>query len=259
MRLDWIYSKNKFSGFTFVHNALHAGYPIVEAIAIVKQFVDEVVVVDMESDDGTSELLASFNVKTIPGKWANTAGEVLAENFLLNEECKNEGIIFFEADEVWQPSLVGQAMSEYLRHGGYVSVWRVQVEQNFQRIKWYPHPVTRVFPRGKAHKKGETLQEKATSLISNEYGFLWDISNCFKDQYIKRKHQMARWWNDSPPNLQFVPEHFLLDTQSDFDGMLNDKHWEFKSTPLNIPSHLRPLVGQKTYKPTKECLRICRR
>ena len=47
----------KVSGFTFVHNALAGGYPVAEAIAAVKPHVDEVVAVDMGSDDGTREVL----------------------------------------------------------------------------------------------------------------------------------------------------------------------------------------------------------
>ena len=47
----------KLSGFTFIHNAITNGLPVFEAIKAVQPFVDEMVVVDMGSTDGTRELL----------------------------------------------------------------------------------------------------------------------------------------------------------------------------------------------------------
>jgi hypothetical protein len=101
------------SGFTFIHNALESGYPIIEAIRAVQPYVDEVVVVDMESADGTRELLEKIGndfvnpygeqyapIIIIDGRWGNKAGETLREAHSKYIECSGDVIVHFEADAI---------------------------------------------------------------------------------------------------------------------------------------------------------------
>ena len=65
------------SGFTFIHNALKAGIPIRESIRAVEPHVDEIVVVDAQSNDGTRELLETLDVRIIDAEWGVDGGETL--------------------------------------------------------------------------------------------------------------------------------------------------------------------------------------
>ncbi len=154
------------SGFTFVHNAIESGYPIVEAILAVYPYVDEIVIVDMQSTDGTRELLESFAnlyydresdfdpdfdhcpLRILNGFWGNEAGETLRQAHSKHVECSGDIILHFEADEVYDDRLVNK-ICRGIRYGDMedIAVYRLQLEQNFQRCRWYPELVHRVFPR----------------------------------------------------------------------------------------------------------------
>jgi hypothetical protein len=121
------------SGFTFVHNAIDSGYPIVEAIRAVQPYVDEVCVVDMQSTDNTRQVLEKLSVKIIDDYWGNEAGETLRQALI---KYIVELIKYDHTD---------------------ISVHRLQLEQNFQRCRWYPEPVHRVFSRlSHTRKEGHT-------------------------------------------------------------------------------------------------------
>jgi len=239
----------KISGFTFVHNAIAGGYPILEAIRAVQPFVDEIVVVDAGSTDGTGELVKSlsFPVRIVSAEWGDQAGETLARLHAMNESCEGEVIVHFEADEVWDGFLLSDAVSEVKKGNHDVAVHRIQVEQNFQRIRWYPHPVHRVFPRGSVRKVGETTDRKADAiLLSPERGLLWDCTNCFRDCWWKRLDQQSQLRGGEPLNNLAVAEHANLEQRMGA-GFLTQPHWTWTTTPLALPPILRPLVGQTSY------------
>src|SRR6266536_2282565 len=54
---------NKLSGVTFAYNAISQDYCLAESVASLKEFCDEVIVLDAGSTDGTSELIKTFKDK----------------------------------------------------------------------------------------------------------------------------------------------------------------------------------------------------
>lgn len=200
------------SGFSFVHNAIIGGYPIREAIKAVQPFVEEVVVVDMESTDGTRDVLKSLGCKIIEGEWGHEAETTLGKAHALHTHCRGHAVIHFEADEVWDNTLLREVVRRLTNGERALSVWRTQLTENFQRIRWYPHAVHRVFEPGKATKdpaRGHTTKEHdGVPRIGIEHGQIWDITNCFRDNYVGRVNQNFELWQDVK-NLKRVPEHYL--------------------------------------------------
>lgn len=241
------------SGFTFVHNALTAGYPIVEAVRAVQPYVDEAVAVDCESTDGTRELLQRLGCRVIDGKWGNEAGKTLRAAHAIYTECHGDSVVHFEADEVFSDSLIRRIVE--LIEGGAtdLAVYRLQLEQGFQRCRWYPEPVHRVWNRlQKTIKVGHTTDRAPQAqIIEPDYGFLWDITNCFKGQWFQRIINQGELWNEEP-KCRMVPIHasqpFEIDDWT-AQQRLNDPHWTWKVTPFDIPEILRPLVGKTRYEP----------
>src|SRR3990167_7624644 len=171
----------KISGFTFGHNLIRGGYTFVEAITAVRPYVDEIVAVDIESDDGTERLLPKLCNRVLTSAWDGR--DTTPRAFLKHVECEGDIIIFFEADEVYDDLLLREAIWAIERGHFSLAVWRLQISQNFQRIRQYPIPVHRIFPKG-----GGTYHIHPTNLPDSRYeittipqsaGYLWDISNCF--------------------------------------------------------------------------------
>jgi hypothetical protein len=259
------------SGFTFIHNALDSGYPIVEAIRAVQSYVDEVMVVDMQSTDGTRELLEQmvntpvydvYRNKAVPlriieGEWGNEAGETLRKAHDKYIECSGDVIVHFEADEVYSDSLIRDVMS-YVKASKaedcHISVMRLQLEQNFQRCRWYPEPVHRIFPRFSGVRKvGHTTdQHEKSFLLREKSGYLWDITNCFRDNWLNRVNKQAELRGEQP-NYLMVGHHCNWDVDlSESDArqwIISGKHWTWTHTPFNIPDILKPLVGVTKYEP----------
>lgn len=238
------------SGFTFVHNALEGGYPIAEAIRAVRPYVDEVVAVDMQSDDGTRAVLDGICDRVVESPWDGRSTQTLDAAFALNVECRGSLVLFFEADEVYDDRLACEAARLADAGFRYLKVWRIQVEQNFQRIRWSPEPVQRVFPPGGATRDGYTTSaHERAYLVRPQFGFLWDCSYCFRDNWLGRARNNAALWGE---DVQYrrTPHHFLADPTfpaEEMEQFLGQPHWTWTVTPLAIPDVLRSLVGRTAY------------
>lgn len=253
----WFAKKPEISGFTFVHNALEGGYPIREAVNAVRPYVGEVVVADLESNDGTLAFLKKLDVRVVCGRWDNRGGITLAAGHAMNILCRNRMIVHFEADEVFDDDLIQNVATEIKGGNENIAVHRIQLEQNFQRCRWYPTPVHRVFPRGSVQKDGETTVQhnKAKKIHSQamalpvEAGLLYDITNCFRDNFLGRIKNQAK--------LRRSPQQFLLTNfhinlphlrdESEVTTELGKEYWLWKTTPFRLPKILQPLVGQTKY------------
>jgi glycosyltransferase involved in cell wall biosynthesis len=243
------------SGFTFIHNAIDSGYPIVEAIRAVRPYVDEVCVVDMQSTDNTRQVLEKLSVKIIDGYWGNQAGHTLRQAHNQYRQCSGDIIVHFEADEVYDDRLI-KYIAELIKYDHTdISVHRLQLEQNFQRCRWYPEPVHRVFPRlSHTRKEGHTTDRHHQAIILGpEDGYLWDITNCFRDNWVNRVKKQAELWNKKEVQYIMTPIHSCLSADiSDREAqhwLYSGRHWAWKETPFNIPDILRPLVGMVKYEP----------
>jgi len=252
------------SGFTFIHNAINAGIPIRESIKAVLPYVDELVVIDAESNDGTRELLETLDVRIIDADWGTSGGETLARLHAMNVECKHDTILHFEADEVFDETLIEDLHHLLMRGSQNQWVYRLQIEQNFQRIRWYPELVHRCFQKGQVTKSGHTTKEhvkiikewgeKHHVLTEHDNSFLWDVTNCFRDNWIDRIEQQAELRAGTETvglEYRMVGLHsndgFETFTKERAIERLKQPHWTWKETPLNIPEILTPLVGTTRY------------
>lgn len=242
------------SAFTLTHNCLQAGIPIIESIEAVRDYVDEIVVVDMESTDGTFAILKRLGVRIWKAEWPHSDNprDTLNHAFELHTEiCRGETIIFFEGDEVYDDRLLQTIRWEIAIGRNNLAVWRLQLEQNFQRCRWYPIPVHRIFPKG----QGTYVQhptnccQPETRILPPSDGFLWDCSNNFQYNWFGRKRAQSELWGE--PRYLMVPKHFTEPVEIsnvEENIRLGEKHWEWTATPFNIPAVLKPLVGVTDYR-----------
>jgi hypothetical protein len=243
----------KVSGFTFGYNLVSGGYPFVEAIKAVQPYVDEMVAVDIASTDNTRKIFSSLGCKVLDGKLCGT--NTTSESFKLHVQCSGDVIIFFEADEVFDDRLL-QTIRELIDkwNATEIAVHRLQVTQNFQRCSWYPIPVYRVFKNGDMSycEHPTNLPNKFVDILGPQYGYLWDCSNIFRDNWKQRKENQVKLFGNR--NLYYVPEHFreLSEFQNEEEEKeyLSKPHWTWKETPFDIPKILKHLVGKTIYPAT---------
>lgn len=239
------------SGFSFVHNAFTGGYPILEAIRVVEPYVDEMIVINCQSTDETKEALLRHGVTVIDGPWGSNAGETLAEIHALHaKHCQGDTIIHFEADEVFDENLI-YIISNSIKEGlNDLAVYRLQVESNFQRCRWYPELVHRVFPQGSVIKVGASTNRHNEAVeIPPEMGFLWDCTNVFRDTYFNRVNQNAKLWGTDPQYIM-TPLHTIHESRLTFEQAneeLSKDYWTWAISPFDLPEVLKPLVGMTRY------------
>lgn len=249
------------SGFTFIHNGVEGGYPFVEAILAVYPFVDNVFVVDCESTDETRQVLEKLKEKLgiviLNGFWGNEAGKTLRDAHAHHVLCSGDIVLHFEADEVYDHNLLC-AIKAHIDGGLYdLSVYRLQLEQNFQRCRWYPELVHRVFPKhSKTWKEGHTTDRHGLATeIDTSHGYLWDITNCFRDNWLQRVKNQAELRGEKDPCRIMAGVHILHEpeiTVKTIDYRLKERHWTWTNTPFSIPQILRPLVGEVKYNPWRK-------
>ena len=234
----------KISAFTFAYNALESGMPIIEAIASVRTYADEVIAVDCQSTDDTKRILSLTCDKVIAGpRWEGR--DIQHQVFELHKEyCRSDIIILFEADEVYDESLLGEVLWAIEMGHRDIGVHRIQIEQNFQRVRSYPEPCYRIFPKGGGYyHKHPTHCPDNVYVLPPSAGYLWDCSNNFPDNWQQRKVNQSQVWGE--PVTLSVAKHFAESNIASPD--FNEPHFSFTDTPLKIPAILKPLLGKRRY------------
>ena len=243
----------KISGFTFIHNAVSGGLPTPEAIKAISPYVDEMVVVNAGSTDETEEYLKHQDVIIYDVPW-NPSRDYLNDVYKNHVNyCTGDVILFFEGDEVWSDSLLTKVWHEVKYNDlTEAAVYRLQIEQNFQRCRWYPVSIHRIFKNGSGGSYvSHPTNHPPMIEIPPEFGFVWDCSNCFRDNIATRRETARELWGE--PRRLFVRDHFTQTvdvTEAEEQELLRAPHWEWKSTPFDIPDVLKPLVGMTRYNPT---------
>ncbi len=225
------------TAFSFTHNSVVKGEPFVEAITQIKPFVDEVLIVDMESTDNTRDVLRSLGVRIL----ISTNNINIA--FDRHNEAISEQIIHFYPNEIYAKGLLKE-IRELIEicHGRDISILRLVVEQNFQRVRWYPDYVHRIFRRGTASIKDHTTNKehlKRMIKVNDTYGYLWAFQDCF----------LHNWQQLSEDKIRLVPCHFIRDNHFETRRACNFPQWKFANTPVDIPLIMRPHVGRVKYNP----------
>lgn len=98
----------KLTGITFAHNSVSQDYCLSESVASLKEFCDEVIVLDAGSIDGTTELISSFQDKRTKiilcsnEEWREQRGKEKLSYFTNKaiEQVDTEWIYYQQADEI---------------------------------------------------------------------------------------------------------------------------------------------------------------
>lgn len=256
-------------------------------MSILMPIADEFVVMDVGSTDGTLETLKWLaernkklrveqgNIPVNPVTGLVDAGSFAVIPNELIPTCKNDLVMYYQADELFHEKLMDvfvERLEEYgLKDFKGMSFWRYQLSHNFQRIKWFPHIVHRVghkdsfvfvddgmntkevwgvpvcsnFDAGWFPRWGDEFERRPTELPTHE--MILDISSVggfLNNVETKMKHHAPLWRNSD--------QHINLDGQSYkfsewFEEQKSNEEWSRTETPFNVPSVIKPSLGQHDY------------
>jgi len=272
------------SACTLTRDAFAGGWCLFESMASLLPFVEELVVMDLGSTDGTLEALREiaeanpkFKIIARPD-WPRVDAGVLSD--LMNELveiCRYERVLCFGSDEVWHEDLLLR-MEDHFEQGKFnLTFWRLQYRDNFQSIKWPAHTVHRVGLKGQLDFVDDAMmtRKRHGAELCSQYGgttydhdpqmndpegaksfvhdMIVDVSKAaFLDNAKVKSELLAPFWHESP-NVEGKPtDEWLHEARENPD-------WAQTESPFNLPKLLRWHVGRPRYELRPELLEALKR
>lgn len=259
----------KLSAVTFIKDTFVGAFCLFESMASLLPYVDEMVIVDLGSTDGTELALkaiseANGRIRLLTSKFTVQDASAFAD--AANEavsQAENDTVLFWQADEIWHENLL-ERMKNWLNEGrNDISFWRYQLRENFQHMKWFPHPVHRIGPKGDFHFVNDGMNTERTwgAKLCSAYDGGWftkwgqmaeldipvedmilDVSlvGAFRDNIPGRRRLHAPMWHEQP-----TIEGISIPEWIEREG--KNPNWTKTESPFKIPAIMRRHVGRTVY------------
>lgn len=270
------------SGCCFIRNAFAGAYMLPESVAQFLPFVDDMVIMDLGSTDGTIEFLTEISranpkIKVIlrdgfPFEDANVFATLANDLIKL---CKYPDVIYWQSDEIWHEYTL-QLMEKRLQNGlTDLSFWRIQFANNFQYVKWYPHLVHRVGHKDNFNFTGDGMNTNRVwdaKICSNYGGEMFPkwgelghegikpyihemVTNVsliggFRDNIPDRRRMHAPFWHESPTIPYYDKETGKQPHMQEMEWRIKamgDSDWTKQTSPFDLPNILKYHVGKTKY------------
>lgn len=259
------------SGCVFIKDTFHGAFCLFESMHQLLPLCDEFIIMDLGSTDGTLETLFEIGrynpkIRLYKSTWPKIDAGVFAD--LANElivRCTHDNVLYYQADEIWHENLVELTRKE-LEQGHFdLSFWRIQYRDNFQKVKWFPHPVHRIGKKSNFNFTGDGMNTdrvndaRLVSQYDGGYFLKWgnmgqegikpytnemilDVSlvGGFRDNIIERRSLHAPFWHEEP-TIEGLPAGEWK------QQALNNSDWIRTESPYNIPDIMRYHVGKTKY------------
>lgn len=266
------------SACVFIRNNFQGAFCLLESMAMLLPVVSEFIVMDLGSDDSTLEVLQQLSfenkkVKLVQGVFEYNDAGIFAK--LANDliaMCSYPHVLYYQSDEVWHESLV-KLMVERFRNNQYdLAFWRIQFQENFQKVKWYPHPVHRVGPKDNFVFDGDGMNSNRVfgCPVCSNYDMGWftkwgdigkanpldlpvnemitDVSmiGAFLGNIPDRRRLHAPFWHEQP-TLKRLEDGREIPVDEWYKEELRNDNWFKTSTIFDIPKTLKYHLGKQRY------------
>lgn len=263
---------NKVSAATFIRNTFEGAFCVFESMASFMPLVDDMTIIDLGSTDGTLQVLqeiaaANPRVRVVRSRFSKVDAGAFADvaNDCVASWQHNQGI-FWQADEICHHNLL-RLLRERLDNGDFdLVLWRYQLQENFQKMRWPPHPVHRIGTKGKFQfvddgmntnrsfeppivgnynmgwfiRWGAEFEDDYTQLPTHEMVLDISAAGGFLRNIVRKRKLHAPMWHEQP-NMDGVPimEWYAKERVN--------PNWTMTRTPFDIPQIMRWHLGRKTY------------
>jgi glycosyltransferase involved in cell wall biosynthesis len=165
----------------------------------IQSFVDEIIIVDSGSNDGTAAVAASFHARFIPHSWE---GYVKQKNFAISQ-ASHPWILSIDADEEISAELLEnlQQLKSRTTHPSGYEVSRIVEYLGVQIFHgdWFPDRLVRLFQKDRARFAGGEVHERleVDGPIEKIGGYLWHYTYRDREDRLRRIHKYAALWAKS--------------------------------------------------------------
>jgi hypothetical protein len=283
--------KQKISACCFIRDNNVGAFCLWESMAQIIPFVDEYIIMDCGSTDGTLEILNDLaaqnpKIRIVHGSFMRDYGgkldcRIFAD--LANElvaMCKHDVVFYHQADEIFHEDLLELLRAE-LEKGipedwRGLNFWRYQLKENFQTMKWWPHQVNRIGLKSRFHFTGDgmntdtpgpvlygfearewqTFFHEAPELVPTRHMIL-DVSMVggFLETILKRRQLHAPIWGESPDVLYGVASGGAgVNIHGWMAVQRKKQEWRREETKFDIPAIMRWHLGKQEYIVRQEIL-----
>lgn len=265
----------------FIRNNQMGAFNAWENLASILHLVDEVLILDLISTDGTWDILLDLaknsKIELHRKPWPKVDAGVFAD--LANDliaACKNEHVWYFQADEIPHENLLELVKGRFDQGQFDLSFWRIQYGENFQKVRWFPHLVHRVGPKDNFNFVGDGMSSDRTfdAKICSDYGGEWfpkwgglgdegikpyvnqmlmDVSQLggFRDNIIERRALHAPFWRETANIEGLHPQEWAARAMA-------NPNWTKTESPFNLPAIMRYHVGKTRYEVREDLLEAIR-
>jgi hypothetical protein len=265
------------SACVFIRNN-SAGFCLWESMAMVLPLVQQFLILDLESSDGTWETLQEIayhnpKVQLYRRPWPHIDAGVFAD--LANELvalCGYERVWYYQADEIPHERLIPLIRQRFEAGLFDLAFWRIQYKENWQGVRWFPHLVHRVGLKGQFNFVGDGMTTDRTwdAKICSDYGgemfprwgelgeegikpythqMLMDVSQLggFRDNIIERRALHAPFWHESDYVEGLPPNEWAARAMA-------NPNWTKTESPFDLPAIMRYHLGRTRYELRPELL-----
>ena len=213
----------------------------------VKDYIDEIIIVDSFSNDNTEEIAREYTDKFYQNKWINYSKQYLWG--IANTDIKNEWVIRLDADERWTKEGFEELktiIEEDKADGIYVKMKIFFMGRFIKHGAFYPNYFLRVYKKSKGAMEDRWMDEH----IKVDGVVVHSNIDVIESNY-DRQENISLWTNkhNSYSTREavelLIAKHNLhkIDTVANFWGNKTErKRWLKENLYFNVPLFLRPFM-----------------